>query len=502
MALVWRCGSQFMKRRAYSLARCAGRQHQDGARFLDHAGGWIAMPEQPVDRAVVLGGGLAGLLAANALAKSYREILVVDRDQLAGAAGYRRGVPHGRHAHGLVARGHQILAEQFPGLMADMEAAGVQPGDFSGDIRWHFNGMRLRPALSGLISVPCTRPVIEQHVRNRIEKIGAVRFLEQYDIVGLETTPDASRVVGARVQRRDASAGPEVLGANLVIDATGRGSRTPAWLDELGYSRPSEDRVKIDLAYTTRHYRVPTDPFGSDIAIIAAATPAHPRGAFYYRLPGGGDRVELSLTGVLGDYPPADPEGFVEFVRSLPVPEIYRSVRESEPLDEPVTFRFPASVRRRYERLERFPEGLLVIGDAVCSFNPVYAQGMTVAALESRTLERQLRKAPVPQPHGFFQEISRQIDSPWEFAAIADLGYAGVEGRRTAKVRMINAYIARLQLAAVHDASLTNAFMRVAGLIDEPTALLRPGTVLRVLRQCRRQPGQTPALTPLVAARD
>src|SRR5215472_11472678 len=118
------------------------------------------MPEQRVDRAVVLGGGLAGLLAANVLAEVYPEVLVVDRDELAGVEGYRRGVPHGRHAHGVVALGHQILEEQFPGLMRDMEVAGVQPGDFNGDIRWYFNGMRLRPAHSGLISVPCTRPVI------------------------------------------------------------------------------------------------------------------------------------------------------------------------------------------------------------------------------------------------------------------------------------------------------------------------------------------------------
>jgi 2-polyprenyl-6-methoxyphenol hydroxylase-like FAD-dependent oxidoreductase len=460
------------------------------------------MPEQLVHRAIVLGGSLAGLLAANVLAEVYPEVLVVDRDELAGVAGPRRGVPHGRHAHGLVARGQQILERQFPGLTADMEADGVRPGDFSGDIRWYFNGMPLRPARTGLLSVPCTRPVIERHVRGRVEKVARVRFLEQHDIAGLETTPDASRVVGVRVQRHDGSSGSEVLPADLVIDATGRGSRTPAWLEQLGYSRPAEDRVTVDLAYTTRHYRVPHDPFGSDIAIIAAATPSHPRGAFYYRLPGEGGRVELSLTGVLGDYPPADPDGFLEFVRSLPVSKIYESIREAEPIDDPVMFRFPASVRRRYERLTRFPDGLLVIGDAVCSFNPVYAQGMAVAAIESRVLAEQLSKAAVPPPREFFQEISRQIDSPWEFAAIADLGYAGVAGPRTAKVRMINAYVSRLQRAAVHDASLTNAFMRVAGLIDEPTALFHPGTFLRVFRQSGRRASQAPAPDPLVAARD
>jgi 2-polyprenyl-6-methoxyphenol hydroxylase-like FAD-dependent oxidoreductase len=460
------------------------------------------MTEQLVPRAVVLGGSLAGLLAAHVLNAVYPEVLVVDRDELTGVAGPRRGVPHGRHAHGLVARGQQIMERQFPGLLKDMEAAGIRPGDFNGDIRWYFNGMRLRPAETGLLSVPCTRPVIERVVRTRVQKARNIRFLEQHDIVGLETTPDADRVTGVTVQRRDGKAGVEVLHADLVIDTTGRGSRTPAWLEELGYARPTEDKVKVDLAYTTRHFKVSRDPFGSDIAIIAAATPSHPRGALYYRLPGDDGLVELSLTGVLGDHPPTDPDGFLEFVRSVPVPEIYESVREAEPIDDAVTFRFPASVRRRYEHLTRFPDGLLVMGDAVCTFNPVYAQGMAVAAIEARILADQLDKTSVPRPQEFFREIARQIDSPWEFAAIADLGYEGVEGPRSFKVRMINAYIARLQRAAVHDASLTTAFMRVAGLIDEPAALLRPGRIVRTFRHSGRRQNLPPAPAPLKATRD
>lgn len=461
------------------------------------------MRDQSGTRAIVLGGGMAGLLAARVLAEAYADVVVVDRDELIGVSVYRNGVPHGRHAHGLVARGHQILEEQFPGLTQGMIDAGVRPGDFNGDIQWYFSGKRLRPSQSGLASVPATRPVLEHHVRNRVASLPNVRFLERHDITGLETAPDGGRVIGARVQRRGDDTEQEVLSADLVVDVTGRGSRTPVWLRELGYASPAEDRVKVDLAYTTRHYRVPRDPFGSDIAIIAAATPSHPRGAFYYRLPGTDNRVELSLTGVLGDHPPTDPEGFMEFVKSLPVPEIYASVRESEPIDDPVRFRFPASVRRRYERLSRFPAGLLVMGDAVCSFNPVYAQGMTVAALESLTLRKHLQKPGEPEPLDFFHDIAAVIDSPWEFAASADLGYQGVKGRRTLKVRMINAYVPRLQSAAVHDATLTNAFVRVAGLIDEPTTLLSPGMFLRVLRHARRQPpDHTTSATPLAAARD
>lgn len=451
------------------------------------------MNSQAGSRAVVLGGSMAGLLAARVLASAFAEVLLVDRDDLIGVSGPRRGVPHGRHAHGLVARGHQILEGHFPGLTEQLIAAGVRPGDFNGDIRWYIDGARLRPSHSGLLSVPATRPVLEEHVRRRVQDLPNVRFLERHDIVGLATTADGAAVTGARVQARDGTR-PEVLEADLVIDTTGRGSRTPVWLAELGYPRPEEEHVKIGLAYTTRHYRLDEDPFGSDLAIIPAPTPQHPRGAFFYRVPGDDGRVELSLTGMLGDHPPADPEGFLAFARTLPVPQIYEAVRDAEPVDDPVTFRFPASVWRHYERMPRFPERLLVMGDAVCSFNPLYAQGMTVAAMESLTLRKHLL-AGVPRPLEFFRDIASDIGMPWAFSAGADLAYPGVEGRRTLKTRLANAYVSRLQRAAVDDAELTNAFIRAAGLIDPPEALMRPRNLLRVLRSLgpgRRHPEPVP----------
>lgn len=443
------------------------------------------------DRAVVLGGSMAGLLAARALAEAYAEVLVVDRDEVLGVSTYRRGVPHGRHAHGLVARGHQILEGQFPGLTEDLVAAGVRPGDFNGDIRWYFNGRRMAPSTSGLYSVPATRPVLEHHVRQRVRTIPNIVIRQCTDILGLVASPDSGTITGVRVQGQEPGSAPEEIGADLVVDTTGRGSRTPAWLEELGYPRPAESKVKIGLAYTTRHYRLRRDPFGGDLAIIPAATPANPRGAFFYYLPDTTTDVELSLTGILGDHPPTDPDGFLAFVQSLPIPEIYHAIRDAEPLDDPVSFRYPASVRRHYERLSRFPARLLVMGDAVCSFNPIYAQGMTVAALESLALARSLAGG-VPDPRAFFAAIAKEIDSPWDFSAGADLGYAGVEGKRTAKIRFANSYVARFQRAATHDSTLTNAFIRVAGLIDPPQSLMTPGKLLRVLRHGGKPPAGLP----------
>ncbi|MFI6508996.1 FAD-dependent oxidoreductase [Streptosporangium sp. NPDC050855] len=438
------------------------------------------MSDHVGNRAVVLGGGMAGLLAARVLSEAYTDVLVVDRDTLTGVTGPRRGVPQGRHAHALLARGQQILEELFPGLGDEFAAAGVPAGDLAGDLRWYFNGRRLRPARSGLMSVSATRPVLEARVRARVAALPNVAFLERHAVLSLSSTAGGERITGVRVAAEDETGPGRVLEADLVVDATGRGSRTPVWLEELGYDRPGEERVKVGLAYTTRHYRLSSDPYGDDLSINPVASPANPRGAFFPKLHDGSS--QLSLTGILGDHPPTDPDGFLAFVRSLSAPEIYEAVRDAEPLDDPVTFRFPASVRRRYERLRRFPEGLLVMGDGVCSFNPVYGQGMTVAALEAMVLREHLRLGVPPRPQRFFRDISPVIDVPWEISAGGDLAFPGVEGPRSLKTRLGNVYMSRLHAAAARDGGVTEAFFRVAGLVDPPQRLFRPGLVLRVLR--------------------
>ncbi|ADJ47303.1 hypothetical protein AMES_5478 [Amycolatopsis mediterranei S699] len=452
------------------------------------------MSEGAGHTAVVLGGSMAGLLAAKVLAESGTDVTVVDRDRLSDTDSARRGVPQGRHTHGLLARGQQVLEELFPGLTAEMTAAGVEAGDLGSQLRWYFNGRRLSPAESGLLVVGGYRPVIEYHVRRRVAKLPNVRFLEEHDIVGLVTDEGGTRVTGARVQRRGAATVAEPLHAGLVVDATGKGSRTPSWLTALGYPQVAEERVKIGLTYTSCRFALTHDPFGEDVSVNPVATPAHPRGGFLTKL--SDHRCIVSLTGVLGDHPPTDPEGFVAYARSLPVPDIYEAIRDAQFLEEPTAFRYPASIRRRYERLERFPESFIVLGDAVCSFNPVYGQGITVAALQALTLRRHLRTGEPISARGYFRDISRVLDAPWEIAAGGDLGFPGAEGRRTVKSRISNAFTAKLHAAASADPAVTAAFVRVAGLVDPPTALMRPSFALRVLRGARKAASAPSPATP------
>ncbi|MBB4912841.1 FAD-dependent oxidoreductase [Actinophytocola algeriensis] len=443
------------------------------------------------ERAVVLGGSIAGTLAARVLAESYREVLVVDRDKVVGVSEPRRGAPHARHAHSLHGQGQLIFEELFPGLMDELRASGAPIADL-GEIRWYFNARRLRPASTGVTSVAALRPVLENHIRTRVAALPNVTYLEGYDITGLVATTGGERIVGARVQANADTSSPEqVLTADLVVDTTGRGSRTPVWLEKLGYDRPAEDRVKIALGYTTRLYRLRPEMLGGLHAINPVASPAHPRGAFFGR--SSPELCIVSLTGILGDYPPTDHEGFLDFARSLPVPDVYEAIRDAEPVTDPVAFRVAASVRRRYEKLTRFPDGLLVMGDAACSFNPVYGQGMIVSAIEAKILRKHLRRGKAPRPRKFLADIARVIDVPWATSAGADLEFPEVEGERTAKVRFGNGYAARVQHAATVDPALTTGLMRVAGLLVKPPSLMRPDLAFRVLRHAwhRPEPGES-----------
>ncbi|MFE9251040.1 FAD-dependent oxidoreductase [Streptomyces sp. NPDC007088] len=430
------------------------------------------------DHAVVLGASVAGLLSARLLAERYRRVTLVDRDVLTGS-GPRRSVPQGRHIHGLLGRGQQVLEELFPGLTGELGAMGVPVCDFGTGLGWYFGGRAIERTRTGLVCVSAERPLLEDRIRARVLALPNVTSRERTDIVGLTTSRDRGRVTGVRL--RPAGGQEGVLDADLVVDTTGRGSRATRWLTELGYPRVREERIRIDLTYTTVDFAspLPVDPIGDGAALVCVANPASPRGATLARLR---DRYSLSMYGLLGQAPPTDRAGFLDYAAGLPVPEIHRAVRDAKMLDDPVSMHFPANVRRRFEKLDDLPDGLLVLGDAACVFNPVYAQGMTVAAVESLVLRDHLDRGRPPRPRDFFRDLAAVIDAPWDMAVGGDLGHPGVQGRRGLKVRWGNFYIPRLQAAAAKDGVLSDAFLRAAGMVDPPQALMRPKVALRVLR--------------------
>ena len=445
------------------------------------------------NQAAVLGSSLAGLLTARVLSERFERVVVIERDELPPIGEHRRGVPHGRHLHGLHPRGREILDELFPGFTETLTGSGAVGCDALADLRWQLSGHQLRQADIGLPGLFASRPFLEGHIRAMVQRLPGVQILQQHSVSGLTTTVDQQAITGVEV--RPAGDGAAVqIPADLVVDATGRGSRTPVWLGELGYQRPVQERVEIGLGYATRTYRLRPGAMNGDQMILTAGTPANSRFGVLAVTDGG--RHMLTLGGICGDHPPTDPQGFDEFVAGLPFPDIAAAIAGAQPLDDPVPFRFPASVRHRYERLTAFPAGLLVIGDAVCSFNPVYGQGMTVAATEAMTLRGLLARHAVPDARRYFRAIAGVIDVPWDIAVGADLAFPQVPGKRTAKVRLVNAYMPRLHAAAAHDDALAAALIRVIGLKDRPEGLLRPDRMLRVLRgnlASSRRPIPSPA---------
>jgi 2-polyprenyl-6-methoxyphenol hydroxylase-like FAD-dependent oxidoreductase len=435
-------------------------------------------------RAVVMGASMAGLAAARALADTFDEVVVVERDLLPVEPDGRKGTPQARHVHALLPSGLDALEELFPGVGQQLVAAGAAVGDGLGDMRWVLGGHRLARGHAGRDAVQCTRPLLESVVRDRVRAIPNVVIIDRCDVVGFVAAP--GRIEGVRILRRADGSAEEALVADLVVDCSGRSSRTPARLVELGYTAPQEDRIVVSVGYATCHYRMPRDVLGGDFSMLIGATADLLRGGALFAVEG--DQWMVTLAGMLGDHPPLDPDAFEAWATTLAVSDVAEALASGTRLAEPTAFRYPASVRHRYERIRKFPEGLVVMGDALASFNPIYGQGMSVAALEAVELHRLLRSSRPLDARRFFRRVARIVDVAWELATGADLAFPQVEGRRSAKVRMSIRYVARVQAAAAHDPVVGAAFLRVASLVDPPQRLMRPAMLVRVLRGSQRTP--------------
>lgn len=439
------------------------------------------------NHAVVLGAGLAGLAMASALAQRFRRVTIVERDALPETARHRTGVPQGRHAHHLMPGGLSDLAELLPGLLDDVTAYGAHLIP-SSEVPFYLGGGRLRLDDDGLMVCGATRPLIEAVVRDRVRALPSVRFVERCDADGLVTTPDKTRVTGVRLRSRIDPQADETVAADLVVDTTGRGSRSPHWLADLGYPVPEEERMRVDVHYSTRlFHREATDLDGCRHAIVGIP-PGGNRGGLTLAVEG--NRWLVTIVGMLGERPPTDIDGFIDYARTLASGEIHEVASAATPIGQGTTGAFHEYLRRRYDRLPSFPERYVVSGDAVCSLNPVYAQGMSVAISQARTLGMILDR------HGldrvgmrFSRQTRRLVDAAWTLATGADLGHPEVQGPRPLSWRVVNAYMRRLLPAAHRDPLIADTFLKVNTFVEPPPRLFHPRILARVLRAGRAPAG-------------
>jgi len=428
------------------------------------------------EHAVVVGGSMAGLLTARVLADAFERVTIVERDEFPDEPTVRRGVPQGRHVHALQTAGRATLEDLFPGFGRDLLAAGAEEIDVATDFRFFDEGDFVAEGPDPLPMYCASRPLFEAVTLERVRNVDGIELREGKQVTAVRHDDAAGRVEGVTVRDGDAT---ETVPADLVVDATGRTSRAPTWLADWGYRAPPEDEVDVDLAYGTVYLDRPS---GDDRALYVMPDPPSGRGAVV--LPVEGDRWVVTLFGLHGDHPPTDPAGFLDFAASLPIDEVAELVRAHRTVSDGVAgYPFPASRRRRYWALDRFPDGFLVVGDAVASFNPIYGQGMSVAALEARHLHRVLVDRPVDglAPH-FFDRIEPVVEDAWRLSVGSDFRFPDTAGPKPLGTDVLNRYVARLTRQAHEDGLLADAYARVVAMERPPQSLLRPRFAWRVLR--------------------
>ncbi|AKN16977.1 hypothetical protein MHAE_01605 [Mycobacterium haemophilum DSM 44634] len=446
------------------------------------------------EHAVVLGAGMAGLVAAGALSEFYDSVTVVERDTLPDRPAHRRGIPQGRHVHMLLSRGSHVLGELFPGLPHELAAAGavvIDDGDLSrvyvrsGPYELKQSGTLADPA--ALAVYLASRPFLEFHVRRRVAALANVNFLDGHNVVEPLAANDS--ILGVRIINRDNGV-VTALDADLVVDATGRNACTPAFLEDLGYGRPPEERSAVNVGYSSQPLSIPEGCIVERLALFNRGIDRH-RGLL---MACEHDTWMLAIgRSAAAGRPPADlAEMLTLAAQSLPAP-IMAGLRNAQPLGQSVILRNTAAIWRRFDQIPRFPSGLVVIGDALCSLDPSYGQGMTMATLQALTLRDCLNYGHRDVAQRFFHAAARQIGPTWTANQVRDRILAPVPKPRSMRQRAMRWSTQAALNATANDTVLAERFLRVLNLVDSSERLQDPRLLPRVLaanvRYRRTRPG-------------
>lgn len=440
---------------------------------------------------MVVGGGFGGLVAARVLAEHFEHVVLVDRDALPAEPLPRRGAPQGAHVHVLLRAGELVLEELFPGLVQELERAGSTRVDAADDVRWFHHGVWKLQYRSGIATHFQSRPLLEALLGQRVRALGSVELRGGSEVRELVFGPRGPGAIGGDVTGVVLGGG-ETLPAELVVDASGRGSALPRWLAAGGHEAPAEERVGVELQYASRIVRLPPGQRDWSVLAVYPSAPRETRGGVIFPLENGTSLV--TLLGYLGDHPPGDAAGFDAFAQSLARPELADALRAAEPLSDVRVHRFPYARWRKLDALRRPPGGLVALGDAVCSFDPVFGQGMTVAVQGARLLGRELarvgagssgrgdpRDSGRVDPRRFYRALRPLIAVPWLLATCEDYRYPQMSGPRPPGLALLQGYVRGVVLQTARSEAVHRRFTDVLHLLARPHALAHPAVALRVL---------------------
>ncbi|MFW6152743.1 MAG: NAD(P)/FAD-dependent oxidoreductase [Halobacteriota archaeon] len=425
--------------------------------------------------AVVLGAGIAGLLAARVLSDHFERVTIIERDPLPDTPTARRGIPQAKQPHVLLESGRKTVEDLMPGFSKSLLEHGGLLLDWASDMTYYDEGGTLANGVERIPVYVASRPLVEFVIRRRLQRRENVTVMAGWQWTGYLFDDQNEQIIGVNLRDGRDEAG---LKAELVVDATGRTSRSPALLDERGFDRPPVDEVTIGVKYSSIIVRRPAD---DRRMMFVPPSPPRTIGGGAFPLEDG--RWLLTLQGVHGDEPPSHPEGFLPFADRLPLRQLREIVAEHECLSEAVVQHpFPSSLRRRYEEVDSLPAGWIAVGDAIASLNPVYAQGMSAAAMEALVLHQTLAEVDDDRlATPFFDRAARVIDNPWRLTAVADFAFSETSGDRPFGTTPFNWYLSRLIRVAHHDGRVANDLSRVMMLERQPRSLLRPRLLRKAL---------------------
>jgi len=442
------------------------------------------MPSIIGKRAIVIGAGMGGLTAARAIAPFFEHVVVIERDALPTHPSPRPGTPQGRHVHALLTGGQRALEELFVGFEDDLERDGAVTLQAGLDIRMERPGFDPFPQRDlGFHSYAVSRALVEFVTRTRLNGHANVEIHERCRIERLSADAEDQAVTG--VEYVDADGTPISLEAELVVDSSGRGDLTLDLLEETGLPQPSVTTIGVDIAYASTIFEIPNDAPTGWKGLFHLPMPPSSRGALL--LPLEGRRWIVTIAGRHGDNPPRDEAAFMAFIQGFRMPTLYNALRYAKRVGDIVGYRFSESIHRHYERLETFPSGLLVVGDAVCRFNPVWGQGMSVAAQEACALSQLLAiRAAERDPleglaRAFFAEAAALIATPWAQAAIPDFIHPQTRGERPADFEQSLRFGMALTKLAARDPAVHKLTAEVGSLLKPRTVYLDPELRQRVL---------------------
>jgi 2-polyprenyl-6-methoxyphenol hydroxylase-like FAD-dependent oxidoreductase len=430
-------------------------------------------------QAAVIGGSLAGLMTARVLADYFEAVTILERDHIDDQPALHQSIPQGHHLHTLLLGGQHVMASLYPGFLDQLATLGAVRCRAGTEIVFYLptgkafsiTGTVREPRDLGFDITCHSRGLLEHCVRQCTRQYPNIVFAGESTVQGL--VYEGGRVCGVHYNQRGEA---YTLATDLVVDAGGRRSQAPRWLTELGFPAPEDTTIGVDIAYASAKFRMPEDTDASErLLVVMGPPPEYPNGGILEIIE---DQMwHVTLGGRFGDYPPRDAAGFLAFAQALHSPVLYERIKDAPRVADVTAYRYPTSIRRHYERLTTFPEQFVVLGDATSSFNPVYGQGMSSAALQVQALQQVLRERAAASlgldglPLAFFPKAAEVVETPWSLAAGRDFAYPETQGERPPDLEERMQYFADVDALTADDLDVQRLVTEVLNLTKPLSAL-------------------------------